>query len=251
MSKGKPKGKTTHGQGYGYNGKGWQTQQQTQRQQQAHKGKGKSKDKSKQPVNICYRYGLEGRYAKDCRVAVYNLNDTAIQQRQQPDPATVWWNDGGQAYATGWGHGNQTTQGQQLVTTAPQGMQTQPQQHGIQQPVQQGQAVSGPLIPMTAETTNIVNAHHDNIIDLMTDSGAATHVCPQWFAPHQLLGDEPQLRTVTNTQIKVHGYKYVIMRSNKQQPIAIPFYVCDVHAPTLSGTRLAEQGFNIQLNEKH
>ena len=29
----------------------------------------------------------------------------------------------------------------------------------------------------------------------------------------------------------------------------IPFYVCDVHAPTLSVTRLTEQGFNIQLNE--
>ena len=88
----------------------------------------------------------------------------------------------------------------------------------------------------------------------MIDSGAATHVCPQWFAPkfqlHALLkGDEPQLRTVTNTQIKVHGYKYVIMKNNKGQSIVIPFYVCDVHAPILSVTRLTEQGFNIQLNE--
>ena len=41
----------------------------------------------------------------------------------------------------------------------------------------------------------------------------------------------------------------MITRNNKKQPIVIPFYVRDVHAPILSATRLAEQGFNIQLNE--
>ena len=39
------------------------------------------------------------------------------------------------------------------------------------------------------------------------------------------------------------------MKNNKGQPIVIPFYVCDVHAPILSVARLTEQGFNIQLNE--
>ena len=196
---------------------------------------------------------LEGHHAKGCRVAVYNLNDTAFQQQQQPDLTTIWWNDGGRAYATDWWRGDQATRGQQIVATAPQGMQTQ-QQHEIQQPVQQGQAVSGLLIAMTTHTSNFVNVHHDNIIDLMIDSAAATHVCPHWFAPkfqfNQLTkGDEPQLRTVTNTQIKVHGYKYVIMRNNKKQPIVIPFYVFGLHAPILSVIQLAEQGFNIQLNE--
>ena len=128
------------------------------------------------------------------------------------------------------------------------------QQHPGQQG-QQGQSVSGLLIAMTAYTDSVrdIRQQHD-IVDLMIDSGAATHVCPQWFAPKFQLhalpkGDEPQLRTVTNTQIKVHGYKYVIMKNNKGQPIVIPFYVCDVHAPILSVTRLTEQGFNIQLNE--
>ena len=185
-------------------------------------------------------------------MAVYNLDDTAIQQPQQPDPTTIWSN-GGQAYATDGWRGDQTTHGHQLVTTAPQGMQTQ-QQHGIQQLVQQGQAASGLLIAMNADTSNIVNAHHDNIIDLMIDSAAATHVCSHWFAPkvqlHQLLtGEEAQLRTATNTHIKEHGYKYAIMRNNKKQPIVISFDVCDVHGPILSATRLAESGFNIQLNE--
>ena len=191
--------------------------------------------------------------AKDGKAAVYNLNDTAIQQQQQQqqDP----WNDRGQAYATDWWNGYQAPpHGQQIVTTQ-QGMQAQQQQHGIQRPVQQqAQAVSGPLIAMTPDASKYPGTAEENIIDLMIDSGAATHVCPHWFAPifqlHQLpKGDEPQLRTVTNTQIKVHGYKCVIMRNNKKQPIVIPLYVCDAHAPIMSVTRLAEQGFKIQLNE--
>ena len=105
--------------------------------------------------------------------------------------------------------------------------------------------------PNNLQTTGIAE---ENIIDLVIDSGAAIHVCPPWFAPrfqlHQLpKGEEPQLRTVANTQITAHGYKYAIMRNNKKPSIVIPFYVCDVHAPILSVTRLAEQGFNIQLNE--
>ena len=42
----------------------------------------------------------------------------------------------------------------------------------------------------------------------------------------------------------------MIMRNNKQQPFVVPFYACNVHAPTLSVTRLAEQGFNIQRSEE-
>ena len=73
------------------------------------------------------------------------------------------------------------------------------------------------------DSVGYVRQQHD-IVDLMIDSGAATHVCPQWFAPRFQLhtlpnGDEPQLRTVTNTQIKVHGYKYVIMKNNNHSPL--------------------------------
>ena len=51
-------------------------------------------------------------------------------------------------------------------------------------------------------------------VNLMIDSGAATHVCPLWFVSqfplHQLArGTGPQLRTVTNQHIKLHGCRCV------------------------------------------
>ena len=94
----------------------------------------------------------------------------------------------------------------------------------------------------TADTTNI-----------MIDSGAATHVCPLWFADNYPIHrfDEaqlPNLRTVTNKTIQCYGVRWVYMQS-RGQPIVIPFYVCDIHDPILSVTRLAEQGFDIRFND--
>ena len=88
----------------------------------------------------------------------------------------------------------------------------------------------------------------------MIDSGAATHVCPPWFAPtyktYELHPEQgPRLTTATEEDITVYGYKWVYMKNSKQQPIVIPFYVCDVSQPILSVTRLASQGFNIQLSD--
>ena len=213
-----------------------------------HKWPRKEQDKASRRArtpSTCHKCGLEGHYAKDCKVAVYNLNDTSTYQ---PDPTTQWWTDAGQAYATDWWREDHTGAAQQIAAAQQQGMQ-QPQRVIQQHPGQQGQSVSGLLIAMTAYTDSVGDVRQQNdIVDVMIDSGAATHVCPQWFAPRSQLhalpkGDEPQLRTVTNTQIKVHGYKYVIMKNNKRQPIVI------LHAPILSVTRLTEQGFNMQLNE--
>ena len=69
-------------------------------------------------------------------------------------------------------------------------------------------------------------------VSLMIDSGAATPVCPPWFAtqfPLQHLehGTGPQLRTVTNQRIKLH----------------------EVKQPILSVTRLVEQGFQLTLGD--
>ena len=176
---------------------------------------------------------MEGHYATDCRVAVYNLNDASAYQ---PDLTAQWYTDSGQAYATDWWHEDHTGAAPRISSTAARNS---------------ARATHNSATAGTARTIGVrtldshdgidnvgdIRQQHD-IVDLMIDSGAATHVCPHWFAPRFQLhalpkGDEPRLRTVTNTQIKVHGYKYVIMRNhyNKGQPIVIPFYVCDVHAP--------------------
>ena len=89
----------------------------------------------------------------------------------------------------------------------------------------------------------------------MIDSSAATHVCPTWFAPDTPLytleqGQRPQLRTATDEDIPVHGYKWVFMKTRNNSTLVVPFYVCDVTQPIMSVTRLAEQGFNTTLNEE-
>ena len=103
----------------------------------------------------------------------------------------------------------------------------------------------------TLHTTPGINLNNE----LMIDSGAATHVCPPWFAAstptHKLQPWEtPNLRTATEDKIEVTGYKWVYMTNANSQQIVIPFYVCTVTQPILSVTRLAEQGFIIKLSEQ-
>ena len=54
---------------------------------------------------------------------------------------------------------------------------------------------------------------------------------------------------MTNSDIQLYGYKWVYMQNVNKQSIVIPFYVCNVHQPILSVTRLAEQGFELQFND--
>ena len=94
----------------------------------------------------------------------------------------------------------------------------------------------------------------ENKVDIMIDSGAATQVCPPWFAPNTPMynlehGQGPQLRTATDENIPVYGYKWALMTNVNKQQLVVPFFVCEVTQPILSVTRLAEQGFNTQLNE--
>ena len=83
-------------------------------------------------------------------------------------------------------------------------------------------------------------------VNLMIDSGAATHVCPLWFASQFPL---PQLRTVTNQHIKLHGRRWVSVTNHSKQQIVTLVYVCDVKQPILSVTRLVEQGFQLTLDD--
>ena len=94
----------------------------------------------------------------------------------------------------------------------------------------------------------------DTEAEIMLDSGAAKHVCLAWFAPGSPLyprqhGQGPQLLTATGEDIPVPGYKWVFMHNINKQKLVVPFYVCEVTQPIMSATRLAEQGFNTQLNE--
>ena len=140
-SKGKKgnKGKTSHkgkGKGYGqqykgkghigyapvpYNpfaGKGYNTG----------KGKGKAtgngKGKGKAPTQGCYKCGQPGRIAKDCRVAVYNLQE--VDNNEWNQDATTYWYGHQSTFDSNWWTDDQTQvqavqqQQQQLALPPPQ-----------------------------------------------------------------------------------------------------------------------------------
>ena len=88
--------------------------------------------------------------------------------------------------------------------------------------------------------TDTTSSGATDTMHIMIDSGAATHVCPLWFADNYPVyktdqAQSPNLRTVTNKTIQCYGVRWVYMQS-RGQPIVIPFYVCDIHDPILSVT---------------
>ena len=133
------------------------------------------------------------------------------------------------------------------------------QQLALPQPPQQADPSAVPISGLQEVTIAMIGAAQQHTEDnkwvsLMIDSGAATHVCPPWFALQFPLtpaahGTGPQLRTVTNQHIKLYGYRWVCMTNHSGQQIVIPFYVCEVKQPILSVTRLVEQGFQLTLDD--
>ena len=70
-------------------------------------------------------------------------------------------------------------------------------------------------------------------MNIMIDSGAATHVCPPWFAPNTPMynlehGQGPQLRTATDENIPVYGYKWVLVTSVNKQQLVVPLFAREV-----------------------
>ena len=200
--------------------KGWQQQPIGQGNpfskgyaQAPHKGN-KGKGKGKPVTAICYKCGNPGHMARDCRVAVYNMGEATYEDQTQ-----AWWND--QQYdATWWSqdlrHVQQPQSQQQLALppapTYPVAQANTEQIHfisGVGNDLLIA-AIGHQQVSKTQSTTDSSRAH------LMIDSGAATHVCPTWFAPaspmHPLSNEQgPRLRSVTNDNIQLFGYKWVYM----------------------------------------
>ena len=169
------------------------------------KGKGKSYSKSTGQGKghvICYKCGQPGHTMKNCRVAVYNINEETQNNEQNVDTTQQWYEQSNTYDAHWWNNDQSPSHRQQQVVTTEQ-------------------ASSSTLVPLIsiaairiASTSAAAQAlQHDNKNDLMVDSGAVTHVCPPWFSTettlHELHQSEaPNLRTATDDAIKVYGYKW-------------------------------------------
>ena len=200
----------------------------------------------------CYISGQPGHLARDCRTMVYNLSET--QQEQAQDATGLWYDqqNGYDAYcynsdATGYTGYQQYPQ--QLALPAPPPHQTQTVQENNAPAVHSIHTVTPPAQQHSMTAPFVNAAHSDNKVEIMIDSGAATHVCPTWFAPDSPLytlqqGQGPNLRTATDEPITIHGHKWVLMTNQHNY-----FYVCDARLPIMSVTRLTEQGFDIQFTD--
>jgi hypothetical protein len=179
--------------------------------------------------------------------------------QEQNQDGTSQWYDPSSGYDNYWYSIDQSgnyniqpaQQQQQLALPAPS---TNTQTPTIQLVGALGHQAASAHNEATTTAQAVQQQRGDVEVDITIDSGAATHVCPPWFAPDTPLyplqhGQGPRLRTAIDEVIYVHGYKWVYMHNTNKQTLVVPFYVCDVTQPIMSVTRLAEQGFNTQLNE--
>ena len=108
--------------------------------------------KGKQATNGCYRCGQPGHMAKQCRVAIYNCDTGNFDTNDQTDD----WHSQAH-YDSNWYRQDQT-QMQQV-------------------PISGLQEVAIAMIGTAQQLTQ-----DNKWVSLMIDSGAATPVCPPWFA---------------------------------------------------------------------
>ena len=232
-NKGKGYGKGNKGKGYqqgkGYGGYGSYNKGKAKGKQQqwyqpkggdkGNKGKAKgmrNKGKGKNPTAACYRCGQPGHMAKDCRTAVYNMSGTPQEQNLD---GTAQWYDPNNGYDNYWYSNDQSGNynphpvqqpQQQLALPAPS---TDNQTPSIQLVATLGHQAASAHKEATANMQAVQQQRGDIEAEIMIDSGAATHVCPTWFAPdtplYPLQGQGPKLRTATDEDIPVYGYKWM------------------------------------------
>ena len=178
------------------------------------------------------------------------MSETPQEQNQD---VTAQWYDPNSGYDNYWysngQSGNYSThpvQQQQLALPAPP---TDNQTPSVQLVATLGhQAASAHKETTTMQAVQQQRGYTE--AEIMIDSGAATHVCPTWFAPDTPLyplqyGQGPKLRTATDEDISVHGYKRVYMHNTNKQTLVVPFYVCDVtqlnETPTITHSKDSTQ----------
>eukprot|EP00435_Cladocopium_sp_Y103_P026260 s349_g6.t1 len=202
------------------------------------KGKGKG---------TCYKCRQQGHYARDCRVAVYNVAEGTDQYNnqqqsyyQQPWTEQEQWHCKEQFFPEEqrW-HYEQSQQ-----TTYNQ------EQQPPQMPTAPAQAVStvefGTATIASVTTTGL---NTDKTVELMVDSGAAVHACPPTFGTDfPLMPFTEEQRSVTDEPLCVLGYRWVRFRNIQGQQLVMPFSVIDgMRHPIVSVARLLEQGFELNL----
>ena len=141
-------------------GKGQQQRKRQRMLQQSTRRKGA---KGKQATTDCYRCGQPGRMAKQCRAAIYNCDAGNPSTNDQTDD---WYRQA--HYDSNWYHQDQT-QLQQLALPQPADSSAVPIS-GLQE-------VTIAMIGAAQQLTE-----DNKWVSLMIDSGAATPVCPPWFA---------------------------------------------------------------------
>ena len=213
--KGQHKGKGYNNYGYGGYKKGKGKGKNTRETLQEGKGYGKTKGKNKgdnkgkgkHPTNVCYRCGQPGRLAKECGTMVYHLNETRQERRMD---GTAYWYEQDSGYDTRW-YNNDQAGDYQAYQSQPQQQQQQQQALTAETTAEHTSGIHVVAAMSSNQHTQHLHKHHSPYISeaageasIMIDSGAATHVCPTWFAPDTPLytleqGQGPQLRTATKT----------------------------------------------------
>ena len=183
----------------------------------SNKGKGQGKamgsGKGKAPTTGCYRCGQSGHIARDCKVSIHNLQEVDNNDYQQ-DTTTHWYNQ--YTYDNHWWTSDHTQvnviqpqhQPQQLALPPPQQLDAPPTQAlNIAAVKASSKSISQPAFDGITSNQPDIHRQQDQQLnldrdELMIDSGAATHVCPIWFAAttpiHDLQPHEtPNLRTAT------------------------------------------------------